>query len=45
MSYGSDGLPKTLNRPAPKSSDNPKGFDTKLWPTLEDYLKAQGTRR
>ncbi|MFG3480512.1 hypothetical protein ACGF3K_35690, partial [Streptomyces sp. NPDC047980] len=44
VSYDSGGVPKTMNRPAPKSPDNPRGFDPGRWPTLEDYLKAQGQR-
>ncbi|MFJ4414573.1 hypothetical protein [Streptomyces sp. NPDC088925] len=45
VSYTDDGMPKTMNRPAPKSADNPRGFDTTRWPTLEDYLRAQGSER
>ncbi|MEV6588838.1 hypothetical protein [Streptomyces acidicola] len=45
VSYDKDGLPKTMNRPAPRSTENPRGFDTSRWPTLDDYLRAQGTER
>ncbi|MFF9346315.1 hypothetical protein [Streptomyces sp. NPDC014734] len=42
VSCESGGVPKTMNRPAPKSASDPRGFRTGIWPTLEDYLKAQG---
>jgi len=43
--YNPEGLPVSMNRPAPKTDSNPRGFRTDLYPTLEDYLRAQGVER
>jgi hypothetical protein len=43
--FTKDGLPMSMNRPAPRSASNPAGYDPKVYATLEDYLKAQGTER
>ncbi|NGO45925.1 hypothetical protein [Streptomyces ureilyticus] len=34
VSYDADGVPKTMNRPAPRSPNNPRGFRTDIWPWL-----------